>query len=547
MHPELLIKHLSRPQAYPQRPVSVRHLETHISVLFFAGGFVYKVKKPVHFDFLDARNLEQRLHYCREEVRLNESLAPSIYMGVIPICLAADGTLAVEGKGEIVEYAVKMRELPEHRMLTNLLASGDIDNQKLRDIAAVLARFHREAATGPGVNEHGAPESVRRLALDNFRETTDFTKPGRLRTISPTLHGFLSRATRQFLDSNDELFGRRVLDGRIREGHGDLHAGNICILKGRVGTRQTIIIYDRIEFSAAFRCGDVANDLSFLLMDLDRMGYAGFSGFLLQEYVGLAADPEARELVDFYKTYRAMVRGKVTSLRLAQMAGPDAEVEASRARAAEYFYLAASYALPPALILTCGLPGSGKSFLAGHLAKPLRARVLNSDRVRKRLAGLAPTESAKAPFGEGIYDASSTRRTYARLLAMAEETMRHGRTVIVDAGFRVVSQRRPFLEMARQGGFPLLVLEVDVPEHLLRERLERRENRARDQVEVSDADLSILDRVRAGFEKPAEVPEQQRLVWTGNGGLDKLVADVVDRLVRSVQRSDQDTRRGQQQ
>jgi len=530
---ELLIEHLSRPRAYPVRRGPVRHLETHASVLFFAGGFVYKVKKPVQFEFLDFRALGQRLHYCNEEVRLNNSLASSIYLGVVPICKAADGSLIVEGEGEgeieIVEYAVKMRELPEQRMLTNLLASGDIENQKLRDIAAVIAQFHREAATGPGVDEHGAPDAVARNALDNFRDTRDFMEPGRLQTISPTLHGFLERSTRRFLESHAGLFRKRVRDGRIREGHGDLHAGNICILKSRAGVRQRVIIYDRIEFSAAFRCGDVANDLAFLLMDLDRMGYPGFSGFLLQEYMGLAEDPEAREVVDFYKTYRAMVRGKVALLRLAQVDDPDgAEAQAARTQAAEYFHLAASYALPPALILTCGLPGSGKSWLARHVAQPLRAKVLNSDRVRKRLAGMAPTQSATARFGEGIYDPESTRRTYAALHTTAAETIRHGRTVVVDAGFRSASQRRPFLELAQQASVPVLVLEATIPDDVLRERLRRREH---GQGEVSDADLGILDQVRAGFEKPEEVPEHQRLLCVSEGDLGQAVADVLDRLV----------------
>ncbi len=532
---ELLIEQLSRPQAFPGLPGPVRHLETHISVLFFVGGFVYKVKKPVQFSFLDSRSLEQRLHYCKEEVRLNSCLAPSIYLGVVPICPGADGSLVVEGEGNAVEYAVKMRELPEHRMLTNLLAAGDIENQKLRDIAAVLARFHREAATGPGVDEHGTPEAVGRNALDNFHETRSFAEPGQGRTISPTLHGFLEHTTREFLEGNADLFLRRVRDRRIREGHGDLHAGNICILKNPGGGQHRVIIYDRIEFSAAFRCGDVVNDLAFLLMDLDRMGYAAFSGFLLQEYLGLARDPEASEVVGFYKTYRAMVRGKVACLRLAQVEDPDgSEVNAAKAQAAEYFYLAASYALSPALILTCGPPASGKSWLAQQVAQPLRARVLNSDRVRKRLAGLAPTASAKAPFGQGIYGKEWTRKTYAALLAVAEETIRHGRTVIVDAGFRTASQRLPFLELSRRSGIPLLLLEVDASENTLRRRLRERDQ---GEGEVSDADLSILDQVLAGFERPEEVAQHQRFLWKGEGDPEEAVANVVDGLVRSARKS----------
>ena len=178
-----------------------------------------------------------------------------------------------------------------------------------------------------------------------------------------------------------------------------------------------------------------------------------------------------------------------------------------------------------------GLPGSGKSWLAQHVAHPLRARVLNSDTVRKRLAGLAPTQSAKAPFGQGIYDADSTRRTYAALLGTAEETVRNGRAVIVDAGFRTAVQRRPFLELARQLAVPLLVLEVQVPEDVLRQRLGRR---GRERQQTSDADLSILDQVRAGFEPPEEVRAQQRLTWTGDGDIHEAVADVLDMLARSA-------------
>jgi len=490
-----LTERLLATDAYANAPESVTTLETHISVLFFAGDRVYKLKKPVDLGFLDFTTLAARKHFCEEEVRLNRRLAPSTYLGVVEIRLGPAGRPVIGGDGALLDYAVEMVRLPAHRMFDRLLDSGDIDNATMRNLAGILTRFHEQAATGPGVDEHGSLATVSANSIENFEQTRDF----RGSLISHALHAFLESWTRAFLDQNAELLDSRVADHRIRDGHGDLHAGNICVLSP---SPSDIVIYDCIEFSPRFRCGDVACDLAFLLMDLDLRCYRAFSDYLLRQYRELSKDSELDALIRFYKGYRAMVRGKVAAMRSAQ--APDDPGVAREAM--RYFQLAASYALPATLILTCGLPGSGKSFAARELARPFEALIVNSDTVRKRISGIPPSERHVEKFEGGIYTRERSQATYARLCELAREQLEAGKPVIVDAGFRSPEQRQPFLELARELTAPLVVLWVDPPDAVIRERLARR---ADDESEVSDAGLSVYLETRKSFVPPAELPSAQ--------------------------------------
>lgn len=264
-----LIDALSRPTAYPHGPASVELVQTHLSLVFLAGDRVYKVKKPLDLGFVDYTTLERRRRFCDDEVRLNHRLAPGVYQGVVPITRDPDGRLRVDGDGETLEVAVEMLRLPRERMLDRLLAAGEIDNEQMNALAEMLALFHAEARTGEGVDEYGTPEAVAFNVRENFEQTEAFAaEPGSagaagVGTITPTLHTFLRVAAERFLTSEHELLQRRLRGKRIRDGHGDLHAGNVCM------TDEGIRIYDRIEFAPRFRCGDVACDLAFLAMDLD--------------------------------------------------------------------------------------------------------------------------------------------------------------------------------------------------------------------------------------------------------------------------------------
>jgi hypothetical protein len=503
-------------------------VETHISLVFFAGERVYKVKKPVDLGFLDYTALAARKHYCEEEVRLNRRLAPGVYLGVVPIVRSPEGLLvgpeAAPAGAETVEWAVEMVRLPEQRMLAALLDRGEVDNELLNRLCALLVRFHAEAATGAGVDEHGTVAAITANAEENFEQARPFVgtpaepPPGGVRTLSPSLHAFLAARARAFLGAERVLLLRRVAAGRIREGHGDLHAGNVCC------TETGLVAYDCIEFNRRFRCADVACDLAFLAMDLDARGFTGFAGYLVHAYARAADDRDLARLMPFYKAYRAVVRGKVGSMAAAGME-PGPAREERRLEAMRYFQLAACYDLPRALILTCGLPATGKSWVAKAFARPLHAVLLRSDVRRKLLSGIPLTRHAE----QGAYSAERTEQTYRALLEDATAALRSGRSAIVDATFSSASLRAPFVDAAARMDVPYWIVHLTAPEAIVRERMARR---ATEPGEVSDADFSVYERARTTFEPPDEVTRARVLaIESGADPSEESSALLIDRMI----------------
>lgn len=503
-------------------------LHTHVSVLFFAGPRVYKVKKPVDLGFLDFRTPEARRGACEAEVRLNEPLAPGVYLGVVPIARDPDGELRVGAAGEPVEVAVEMARLPAERMLDRLLAEDEVGGEAIDQVARLLAGFHAAAATGPGVDEHGTPAAVAANVRENFAQTcgsvaaSGTAAPGGARTVSPALHAYLEAEAERLLTEDDALLRRRVAEGRIRDGHGDLHAGNVCLAP------RGILVYDRIEFSPRFRCGDVACDLAFLAMDLDERGHHELSDRLVARYVEASGDAELVGLLPFYEQYRAIVRAKVLGLAASDPAVPGETRERSRLDAVGYWLLAAGYALPPALVLTCGLPASGKSTLARELARALRAPLLASDARRKQLAGLTPTARTGDAWEEGIYSVNASDRVYASLLGDAGRALDAGRSVVVDATFAAEARRAPFLDLADERGVPLLLVEAVVAVDEAHRRLAARRL---DRQQVSDADVVVYERLREAYEPPGEVPAEERVAIESDGPPVELAARAIDALV----------------
>ncbi len=500
---EWLLAELRRPEAYAAPVAEVEVRRTLVSLLLFAGDRVYKLKQAVDLGYIDATTLERRRALCEEEVRLNAPLAPGVHLGVVPIRRGADGRLVVGGEaGEIVEYAVEMVRLPEESMLARLLERGEIDNEPMNALAELLSAFHRSAATGAGVDEFGTPAGIEVNVEENFRQLAPFVHSAEeaaaagFAVISKAQHAFLRDRAREFLERQRELLQRRVATGRIREGHGDLHAGNVCLLPERV------VIYDRIEFNRRFRCLDVANDIAFLAMDLDFRGYPGFASYFAWRYREIAGDPELSQLVDFYKGYRAIVRAKVAALQGGAGDMARAAREALRAESMRYVHLAVGYELRPTLILLMGLPASGKTFLAERVAHPLRAALFHSDERRKRLSGVRAGTRAGGEWGRGLYALESRQLTYRSLLADATRTLAAGRSAIVDATFTRREFRRIFVDAAERMGVPYCFLCVRAPEATVRERMAARARAGG----ASDADFEVYLRERDAFEPPDEVP-----------------------------------------
>ncbi len=475
---------LTRPEAYPFPVRRVELRETHISWVFLAGTRVYKVKKPVRFSFLDYSTIERRRHFCAEEVRLNARLAPGVYRGVVALERTASGRLRIDGAGTTVDYAVEMERLPDDRMMDRLLAAGEISNEPIDRLVDLLLCFHAQAATGPDVDRYAAPEAVRRVVLGNLAEC-----PAEL---APQLVATLTRRLAALLDASSELLAERARQGRAREGHGDLHAGNVCFLPDRV------VAYDCIEFEPAFRCGDVAADLAFLVMDLDARGFRAFGSYLAHRYAHASGDTTLRHVLPLFKVHRALVRAKVAALRMTSASGD--EHNAARAESERYLGLAAGYlVVPPVLLVLCGLPGTGKSTIAHAVERALGAVVLSSDLLRKRLFGLEPTERWRGGVGAGPYTSEWTTRTYDALCSQAAAHLDGGRSVIVDATFPVASWRARFLTLASERHVPARVLHVVAPDAVVEERLAAR---AHDASAVSDADLAVFRHAADRFEAP---------------------------------------------
>lgn len=326
-----LIKALLDPQAYPTPPQKVEMVQTQMSYVFIAGDYVFKIKKPVDFGFLDYTTLEKRLTFCIKELELNRRLCPDAYLEVVPVT-DDDGRIVMDGKGEVREYAVKMRRLPREAMMDTLLKENKVTPEMLARVAAILAEFHHRAATGGDINQFGGTDTVFQNTDENFSQTEKYIGT----TVSAETHRCLRSWNENFIKTNESLFKKRVAEGRIRDCHGDLHAPHICFGNG-------ICIYDCIEFNDRFRYCDVASEVAFLAMDLDHYGRRDLSGSFVDAYVAKSGDEELRQLLNFYKCYRACVRAKVGCFQYADPYIPAAEKEQILENTRSYFKLAESY------------------------------------------------------------------------------------------------------------------------------------------------------------------------------------------------------------
>jgi uncharacterized protein len=475
----VLIEALKDGRAYPHGPKTVRVVQTHISVVFIADDLVFKIKKPVNFGFLDFSDLDKRKYYCEEEVRLNARLCPDIYLGVVAV--TDDGTgIRMEGNGAVVEYAVKMKRLPEDSMMDGLLSRGAVTPEDVSRIADVLVPFYRGALSGPRVDRYGSTAVVGLNCDENFNQTRPYIG----KTISPRFFESIKEFTEHTFKTKADLFEARVRGGFIREGHGDLHSRNICI------TPQNVYIYDCIEFNERFRMGDVAQDIAFLSMDLDYFRYPGLSRSFIDEYARRSADEGLKYLIDFYACYHAFSRGKVISFELGQAEIDTEEKQRAASSARAYFHLAHHYAVKgtsPFLVVMFGLSGTGKSRIADALAREMDFQVIRSDEVRKEIAGADPEQHQYGSFGEGIYSRRMTEKTYGALFDRAQRLLSDNRSVILDGCFLTEPERRRARDIAEKTGSRFCIIAVTAPDEVAKKRIRQRMK----EKSVSDATFEV--------------------------------------------------------
>lgn len=475
-----LVEALLDPRRYREAVRHVRMIETHISWVLLAGHYAYKIKKPVDLGFLDFSTLALRKHYCEEEHRLNRRFAPQLYLGVVPIGGTPDDPKF--DAEPAIEYAVKMRRFPASCLMDRQLERGGVTPLHIDQLAAAIARFHAARLPAAPDTSFGSAAEIRAAAMQNFEqlpETEDVAE--------------LKAATEAELAACAAIFERRRAAGWVRECHGDLHLGNIALIAGEP------VPFDGIEFSPVLRWIDVMDEIAFPVMDLLYCGRPDYAWRLLNAWLEATGDYGGMAVLRFYLAYRATVRAKVDAIRAAQPGlKPRAANELLQA-SRSYLDLARNcLAQPkPALIITHGLPGSGKTTVAQTALEHYGAIRIRSDVERKRLYGLGALEDSRARFGESLYSAEVTHRTYARLYDLARELLGCGFPVIVDAAFLRHGERARFRDLARQMNVPFAIAAMPADLPLLRERIEQRMAQASD---ASEADIAVLEKLAAVIE-----------------------------------------------
>jgi aminoglycoside phosphotransferase family enzyme/predicted kinase len=483
---ETLITDLSSPAAYPHPVEAVRVVQTHISCVFLTGDYAYKIKKPVDFGFLDYSTLSRRRWCCEQEIALNQRLCPDLYLDLVPVT-RENGRFCVGGAGTVAEWAVQMRQLCEEDMLPVRLEASTAGAEEIRRIAMVLADFHTHSLRNADIREWGLHGVVARTIF-NTLQTMD--------TLAPDAHSFQTRTEvrnylQSFLHNESDLYLLRQRENCVRDCHGDLRTQNIC-LDPRFD--KGIQIFDCIEFNEEFRYIDVAADLAYLTMDLDLAGRADLRELLIDAYIRARPDSSLRRILPFYRTYRACVRGNIALLAAQEPEVPKAQREAQRAVAETAYDLARCYArerVGPALLITIGLSGSGKSSLARELGRRLPAVVLSSDNLRKERAGVART----VPLNDMHYSSVERAQVYEEMIRKASGLLARKEHVLLDATFLSVQERDNARQLAGRHDAEFWMLECRCPDTVIRQRLELRRN----QENASDADLAVYEGQRRSY------------------------------------------------
>ncbi|MEI8356355.1 MAG: AAA family ATPase, partial [Deltaproteobacteria bacterium] len=484
------IKDLLKPSAYPEVTRTVTLVQTHVSLLFLTDNHVYKIKKPVDLGFLNFTTVDRRRFYCEEEVRLNRRLCPDIYLGVVQLRESGEG-VTFHTDGRIVDYAVRMRRLPEERMLDRLLRENLVKEAAVKKIARTIAEFHKRAERSDEIDRYGGLQTIAANWEENLRQIADSVGI----TIERKDLELIQDWVNDFMEREAPLFARRISGGFIRDCDGDIHAGNICLA-------DKVYIFDCIEFNKRFRYIDTAADIAFLVMDLDYHNNMAYAEILVREYLSASNDTGLTGLLDFYKIYRAFVRGKVESIRLHDREIPAQDRAAAKESAKRHFRLATGYILrrklAPSLIIFSGLMGTGKSTISSRLAFELGLNIVRSDVIRKKIAETAETVQSFFEFGEGIYSDDFTLTTYEKLLSAGETALASGRSIIIDASCSRKCHRELFRTLSQKLAVGFYIIQTDCSDDLARTRLTRRLQNGTD---PSDGRWELFYRQKARFER----------------------------------------------
>jgi hypothetical protein len=531
---------LQDPATYPHDPSSIELTQTHISIVALVPPFVYKVKKPVDFGFLDFTTLERRRDACTAEVRLNRRLCSNTYLGVATLTESPEGPRFVKGDpteyqdvlrgaasgdaldDSAIEVAVKMRYLPADGFLHTRAEEGDLSEADIDRVVDKLSAFYAQLDTSPEIAENGWVDHLRVNTDENFDQTGDHA--GDL--LTHPAYRVLQDYTDRFYDAHAALLNRRRTGGHFINGHGDLRLEHVHL------SDRGVCIYDCIEFNDRFRHLDVASDVAFLAMDLDGHDQRPLSRYFVRRMAEELSDDELRDVVPFYKVYRAYVRGKVEGMRAGDAEVPPDERRASADRAREHYHWALRYAVAgsrPMVIVVMGQTGSGKTTQAGACARALGWRHVSSDRVRKELAGLPLEQRTPKEAMDEVYSTEMTDRVYEHLTTAALETVQgRGRGVVLDATYSSDLRRSALRDQLRDAGVPYAFVELTAEDTVRRRRLEGRTATNT----VSDARPDVMEDIDRRYRAPSALWDPHHLRVSSRDAIDDTTTDILRALIR---------------
>ena len=496
MNQSQFVKQIQNPATYGYKiSKNIKMIQTHISFVVLIEDYAFKIKKPVNFGFLDFSTLEKRKFFCEQEIQLNKRLCPEIYDSVVSFKEKNDGSLTVNGNGEIVEYAVKMHRFDQHKLMNELLQKNKISKDQVDEITNILVRFYDEQSPSKTINEYGSVASVKQNIDENFEQTAEVVDV----TITKKEYDLIKQLNTDFFKNHQSMLKHRKKQGFIFDCHGDLHSGNVVVDEGNV------CIFDCIEFNKRFRYIDSASDIGFLAMDLDVHNHPFLSSYLILQYVKKSNDESLFDVLNFYKSYRAYVRGKVIGFQLSDKQISQHKKRSIIENAQRYFALAEYYARlfhlqynkdQPVLFLISGLTGTGKSTLASKIVVDYHATRLNTDIIRKDLAGIDRFERHHDEPDTGLYAPERVKETYEKLLDEGRKVLQQNESVVLDATFQKRNHREKAKKIAVKNNALFVPIECICPEKIVAQWLQNRLK----QKTVSDGRWEIYQKQKQTFE-----------------------------------------------
>lgn len=476
---QALVQALQNPALYDHSVDSFEVIETHISWVILTGPFAYKIKKPNNFGFLDFSTLEKRQHFCNEELRLNRRLAPELYLEVLPIC-GSEQSPQWGTDSEAIEYAIKMVQFPQDQLLDKVLQRGQLTKQHIDEIAMITAAFHQRTESAEENTDFGSPAQVMAPVQQNFDQIRDFLREDSDLAQLSQIEGW----AQDMANILNPVFEQRKREGMVKACHGDLHLGNITLFNGKV------TLFDCIEFNDSFRWIDVMSEAAFFIMDLEDRGLPTLANRFLNAYLEQTGDYSGLRVLNFYKSYRAVVRAKVALFNLYNENLSDGQRDQIFKQYRSYMQLAEHYMEIPNryILLMHGFSGSGKTSVSTALVDQLGAIRLRSDVERKRL--FDTNTKQQAGINDGIYSHRASEKTFDHLVSIAEQVLFSGHAVIVDATFLQQAYRDLFHQLAENCGVPLQIVSCELDDTEIRARLQQRQATGTD---PSDATIEVYE------------------------------------------------------